>query len=898
MSKETVIPLPPKKDRSSPQRRKRRRRSFFLKFLACLFILGLVAGMTGLAIAYFYAKPRLELADSFNLDEIDDLEVASLILDRNGEEIGRIFVQNRQPIPISEVAPHFVQALLAAEDSRFYTHDGVDYMGILRAIWLNLKAGEVTQGASTITQQLARNAFELKERSVSRKVTEAFLARRIEREIGDKEKILELYLNRIYFGSGYYGISAAANGYFGKDPKDLTIPESAAIAGVIRNPTFRSPHNYPEAAKKTRDYVLSRMRDEGMLTEEQLKQFQNEPLLTVEKGSASGRSKFVWERVRQQVIDLVGYENAIKGGFRIHTTIDSRIQHEAEESLTRQLDRVEKRPGYKHQTREIFKELKASSQKNGNEGQAPPQPAYLQGAVLVVDNRTGGILAFVGGRDFNDSMFDRTSLARRSPGTAFIPFVYAAAFENGMFPGSLIDDSPIDNRRVMIGGTAGILGEWGAENLENTYEGDITARQGLAKSKGAATVRLGIQTGLEKVVGLAERSGMTFEGDLKNFNASLLGRNPVSMEELCLAYTIFPNGGGHPARTFIISRIEDIHGQEIFVPNPNQSAARVIDPYTAYQVTSCLEDALRHGTGQKAGAEYGLKDFPAAGKSGTEYDFTDNWFAGFTSEVTCAVWAGFDQPKAIYPGAFSNETVLPVWTAVMNAAAEVTEPVAFAPPADAMKVEICSLSGELATDACYEVDRTGRAAKQIRSTYVEYLRPGTRIDSVCHVHGGPGAKPRTAPPRIETREAPNSLTNTGRSGGGGVLIAQRLVSSEPVIPVGPTILGEDPYDSLVPKLRARALISEKPSANPLDETPDPSSGANEGAGDDLSKEPLVARPVGGAAEPMVARPIASGDSPVVARPIGEPDGAAGAEDETPAATNRVRLEPPKPIQFD
>lgn len=869
-----------------------------MKIFVAFFVLGVIAALTGLIFVYFYAKPRQDLAETFDLSEIDDLEVASVILDRHGEEIGRIFVQNREPISIEEVSPNFVRALLAAEDARFYVHDGVDYVGVLRAVWLNLKAREVTQGASTVTQQLARNAFNLKERSLSRKVTEAFLARRIEREF-NKDQILELYLNRIYFGSGFYGISAAAKGYFGKEAKDLTVPESAVLAGVIRNPYYRSPFNFPDAAKNTRNYVLKRMYEEDLLQKADYKKFIEEPLVTATRTSAFGQSKYVYERVRQQVIQLIGYERASEGGFQIHTTIDNGVQMAAEKKLVAQLDQIETRGGYPHQTRDIYKVVKKNFLESAAEGAQPPPPEYLQGAALMIDNVTGGIIALVGGRDFNDSMYDRTTQARRPPGTAFTPFVYATAFENGLYPGSLVEDTPMDNKQVQIGGEAGILGEWGTES-ESIYEGEITARRALAMSRNAATVRVGARVGLEKVVTLAKEAGITFQGDIQNFNATLLGKSETTMEEVCLAYSIFPNKGSHPREIHIISSIEDSTGKSIYAPEVGMSPERPIDAFTAYQISSVLSDALKSGTGKKAYEEYGLKSFPAAGKTGTEYGFTDNWFVGFTSEVTCAVWAGFDQPQTIYPGAFSSETVLPVWADMMNEAAESFEPLAFEPPSTAVKVEICSLSGQLATDACYEVEQNGASTLQRRSTYMEYLRPGTEVTAICEVHGGPGAIPRTGPSRAPDR----SLTLRDE---GGALRAQPLAATaDPIVPVGPTVVGLDPYQSLAPVLRAQVVIPEV-------EEDDEEAEESEGDTEEEGSGGLIARPLGAAGSDereyreldtsamLRAEPTSdvSSDSPAATRPVARPLGSIEGEEEEPEVPDTgVALPVPKPIEFD
>lgn len=801
---ETVIDLPPFGEEEAKRAKKRRRRIFWLKFMGFCLILCLIVALIGAAGAFFYCKPRYDLAHSFDLSEIDEVEVASRIFDRNGQELGRIFVQNRRPVSIEEVSPHFINALLAAEDSRFYEHDGVDYWGIVRALYYGIRSKSINQGASTITQQLSRQSFELKDRTISRKITEIFLAQRIERYIAEKEggknagkqKILELYLNRIYFGSGYYGIASAGEGYFGKDPARLSLGEGATLAATIPNPYHRSPRTFPETSMRWRNHVLNRMEVEGYIDEDKRDRTQRTPVRTIAKGNITGKSAFVYERVRQEVIDLLGKEAVSKGGFEIHTTIDGDIQQTAEDMLKDQLTKIEQHPDFNHNTLAEYKVKKKEFRENAHPDQTFPAPTYLQGAILMIDNKTGATITRIGSRDFSDSMFDRVSQGKRPTGTAFKPFVYAAAFEgtaekDSYFPGTLLDDTPMDTRQVMVGGTTGILGEWGPENFDNVYENVITARTALAKSKNAATVRMGQKIGLKPVVDLAEKAGLVFEGDLKRFNATFLGRNPVSPEDLALAYTIFPNSGRRPEKTHIIANIKDSLGNVIYTPNVAMQEGQVVDRYTSYQVSSILSDAFKTGPASKAREKYDLGNFPIAGKTGTEYNFTDNWFVGYTSEVTCVIWCGFDQKKSIYPGAFSSDTVLPIWSHLMNEAAKRFEPKAFLPPPDALQVEICLKSGERATDSCFEtVDNNGKAS-QIRCTYNEYLRPGTDLGSICRIHG-------SAASRILTQ---NKIKRRN-----GIIVPQIVVreSAEPVFPIGPTIIGtEDPYNSIAPIIRAR-----------------------------------------------------------------------------------------------
>lgn len=777
----------------------------WFKFFGFLIVLGLMVALIGLVGAFLYCKPRYDLAQTFDLADLSKVEVATRIVDRNGKELGKIFVQNRQPIPIEEVSDHFIKALVAAEDGSFYTHDGVDYTGVLRAVYWNFKANSVTMGASTITQQLARNTFELRDRTVSRKVTEAFLARRIEKELGDKQRVLELYLNRIYFGSGYYGIEAAAEGYFGKPAKDLTIVEAATLAGVIRNPYYRSPRKYPAACKKTRDYVLELMKKEEYIDRETMERNQKSPIRVVDKASLTGKSGYVYEKVRQEVIQILGSEKVNSGGYVIETTIDSDLQTTANLAIQEQLDLIEEDARFTAERRADYKKTKRAFYDAKDSSAILAAPRYLQGAILMIDNETGSVLAQVGGRDFNDSMFDRTILGRYNTGTVFKPFIYAAAFEKGFFPGTLLNDSPINNKMVMVGGTTGVLGEWGTENPDNFYDGTITARDALIYGKNAATVRMGMRTGLASVVEVAERAGFKFKPE-DRLNKSLMGRFPASISEMALAYSCFPNGGKRVPKTQLISVIRNSDAQIVhnFKINDvrDKDAIKVVDPYTAYQINDILKAAMTEGTGKKAKQKWGLQDFVVAGKTGTEYNYTDNWFAGYTTEVTCVGWIGFDNRKRILPEAFSSETILPAWTKVMNAARNITEPKDFRAPAGAQEEQICIKSGELACDECYEtvVGEDG-VSSQVRSTRLEFLRPGTNLSAVCHIHSQGG---KIKGIRADMRD--NKAKNPDRK--------FLTISTEPILPTAPTIIGNDPYGAIKPLVSTAAFTEKAVGTDP------------------------------------------------------------------------------------
>lgn len=783
------------------------RRTWF----AALIILLLVGGVTVMAVMLAVVKPLREQAESFNLEDIHKIERASVIFDRKGDELGRIYVLNRTPVKIEQVPQHFIQALTAEEDSRFFHHTGVDYIGIARAFWLNYKAGSETQGASTITQQLAREAFKLKDlveeagrknSRYKRKLVEAFLAERIEKKFS-KSEILELYLNRIYFGGGFYGVQAASQGYFGKDVGALDVLESATICGIIKSPNNIQPLRYPERAKKARNHVLDRMKIEGFITGEEHDRMCAAPVVTSPR-EADARMSHVYEEVRQQVVKIVGDEAALAGGFKIYTTIDSRLQKIAEEAVRKRLAETEQHRGYDNQTyaqfRAIIEDYRKKIRAKAIAPETPqPQPQYLQAAVLMMDNRDGGVLAMVGGRDFNDSVFNRAVQSRRPAGTAFIPFVYAAAFGSPeYFPPLRIEDGPIDNRRVMIGGLTGILGEWGTEQEETKYADRITAREALLQSRNAATVRLGEKVGLEAVKNLAQKAGFKFKAPQGEYPNTFLGANEVKLDEMCLAYSTFANGGKRPKEINLINRITDTEGTVIHqVKEEDEKMVTAMDETAAYQTHTCLVDSLKRGTGKPAYDEFGLERFPVAGKTGTHYEFKDLWFVGYTSAITCGVWCGFDQQKTIYTGAYSNRIALPIWVDAMNAARKEYKPEEIPVPPDAQFVEVCRRSGLRATDACYEKvpDPIHGGSRSVRDTYQEVLRPGSVFDDFCDIHTG------------SERPLLISSVNPGESELSSMPSESHLdmARAEPIRMQGPAIIGADPYNSIQPILRATVV---------------------------------------------------------------------------------------------
>lgn len=767
-------------ERNSNRRKLRKRRFYKRKgFWLTLFLLGALACGAGLKFAEAFTRTFRERAETYDLDRINDLEIPSVIVDRNGKEIGRIFVQNRSVISIAEVPDIFIDALRAGEDQRFNTHDGVDYIGIIRAGYLNWKAGETTQGASTITQQLARNAYDLEserkergESGIERKLVEAFLARRIEK-CYEKPQILEFYLNRIYFGSGYYGIRSASLGYFGKEPRQLNALESAAIVGCIKNPTNLSPLNHPEANRKSRNLVIGRMVDIGALKRREAKELFDAPLKLNPKPLQRGTTH-LYERVADAVNAALGEDALAAGGFIIHTTILAEAQEAAQQSLTETLEKAETHPGYRRQKRSDYRK-----------GDSKP-PEYLQGAVLMVDHETGEVLAHVGGRDYAQVPYDFIELGKRPLGTAFHPFIYAAGLEQGLTPATVVEDEPMDNRSVMVGGREGILGEWGMEVASPVYEGKIPTRKALENSKIAATVRFADQTGLKKVVRKACDFGFPLE------KAELLPRIAVGFEEVTMkqavrAIAAFSSGGKlGPRKLVYLDRVEDPAGRVIYrrqrsVPERPQ----VIDPATAWQVHSMMAGSLYRGSSK--GVLEGMleKPFHGAGKGGSTHDFADCWFLGYNKRVTCSVWTGFllSNGEPIYPGAFSRDLAMPVWKATMNAAAPAFGGSGIAAPANVVQVPVCSVSGQRSTQFCQEYveDPQTGTVRSHPTSVSDYFRRGTERLPFCTLHSG-------------------ASTDAGHSD--NPLLNMPALDAVPVRPTAPALLGDDPYHTELPSTAA------------------------------------------------------------------------------------------------
>ena len=662
-------------------------------------------------------------ASTFDISLVKEIPQRSTVYDMNGVLYSRLQGENRVVVKGSEVAPGFVDALLAREDTRFHSHRGVDPLGVVRAVVANVTAKSAKQGASTLTQQLARNTFPLGGKNVHRKLLEAFVAIRIEQHY-TKDEVLEHYMNRIYFGAGVYGIETASLSYFGKHAKDLSLAESAMMAGIIRAPTTFSPRKNWKGALRQRDQVLDRLVKLEKITLAEGEAAKKSSIALSKRPRLQLQENYALDAVREDLEILLSDEQQADGGMKIYTTIDPVLQRAAEQAVDANLRKVEQRAGYNHPKRAAFASLPDEEK---------TRTPYLQGAALVIDQRDGGVRAIVGGRDYGESPFNRARVSRRQVGSTFKPFVYAAAFQRGMLPGMTIDDGPI--RRGEVEGAA----DWHPENSDGTFKGLMAADEGLIQSRNTVSVRVGELAGLDGILRFARASG--FE-DVPKQPSIYLGAFESTLSELTSAYTVLANLGTR-RHSYIIERIDDSAGETIY--RAPHLAPQVLDPGVCWLASSAMGKVMERGTASTVKSEGFSK--PCAGKTGTTNDYLDAWFVGYTSSLTCGVWVGLDQPKTIVSRGYGAALALPIWADIM-AAAPARYPAKSLPAPSLRHCDVCAVSNELATDGC----------ARINAAYSVSL-PETRIPHrTCHLHQG-----RPITQRTESKRQPPTTSGLLRS---------------------------------------------------------------------------------------------------------------------------------------
>jgi penicillin-binding protein 1A len=625
--------------RKKRKTRPKRRRSH--GFFKAVFKLGFVTALLWTTIAAGYYAWALR----FDLRAIHAMDERSVVYDYKGGYYSRLAGENRVVVPFDKVSNHFVNALISREDRRFYQHHGVDPIGVARAVVRNLFLGGFREGASTITQQLARNSFPLGGKNLHRKLIEAALAFRVETEL-TKEEILEAYMNRIYFGSGTYGIEAASLTYFGKPSSRLSLPEAATLAGLICSPNRFSPFNNPQGSVRERNTVLKRMHDLGLITLAQRNESSSEPLVIAPKTKTAPEDNWAMDAILRDLDMVLEPGQLDGGGLKIYTTIDAGLQRATEESVARRLREIEAQPGYPHQPAGAFDREVLDAQKS-----AP----YLQAAAVAMDNDTGGIRAIVGGRDYGRSKFHRALFGQRQIGSTVKPFVYAEAFQQGLQPGD-----PVDDGRIEPGDIPSKYGSYSPSNSDGTYRGMLPAGEGLVQSRNTMTIRIGLGAGLDNVAKAIIRAGLA--ADPPRYPALCLGAFETNLKDLTAAYTVFATGGTK-LQPYLIERVTDARGHLLY--KATHGRLPVFYPSAARQTTGLLEEVVDRGTGARA-RELGLRG-RAAGKTGTTNKFVDAWFLGFDSQLTCGVWVGFDQPRTIRPAGYGAALALPIWVDMIQA---------------------------------------------------------------------------------------------------------------------------------------------------------------------------------------------------------------------------------------
>ena len=611
------------------------------------------------------------------------------ILDRRNRLMGRLETVRRQNISIKQVPEFVQQAFIATEDRRFYQHDGLDWRGFFRALASNLKAGRTREGFSTITMQVARNTFAVRKypaRSLRQKLTELRLARLIERSL-TKQQILELYFNVIYMGNGVYGVQAASRDLFGRNVNQLNLPQAAMLAALPKAPSAYTPRRHPQRALARRNLVLSLMVKEGYVSANRLPGLQAERLRIArdEFRPKDANDSYALDAVRALVDSIIQGGTSDIVDLTVRTTLDRDAQIAADRAVRRQASAIQSEAGRR---------------------------ALIQGAMVAIDPRNGDIRALTGGRQYERGTFNRALLAHRQPGSAFKPFVYAAAMASGYTPSSEVDDFPIE---VIQGRDI-----WTPANYNDDYGGRITFRQALIKSANAATVRVSQAVGIPRIIDAARQNGIVSQ--MPNVPSMALGALDVTPLELVTAYAPFANGGFR-VRPRLVRSISTADETPIWQDEDVREGNHVpvMNPMDAYQVTSMLQGVIDYGTGRVV-REYGATGL-IAGKTGTTNSGTDVWFVGYTPTIVAGFWFGFDNPAPISGDASGGRLAAPAWAEwYVNGWKERAPATAWNPPPGMSMRMIDPTTGYLATEWC-------------PATRNEYYKPGTEPVAQCPIHG-------------------------------------------------------------------------------------------------------------------------------------------------------------------
>jgi len=676
--------------------------SSYVRKVGYLF-LGLLAFVVGCSI-YLFVQSR----DLPSLQQLEEYKpkLASKVYSADLKIIDEYFVEKRSYVALEDMPVDLINAVIATEDRKFFSHWGFDLRRFVQAAFINLISMDFSQGASTLTQQLARQIY-IKtiglEKTITRKVKELITAIQIERTY-TKEEILEMYLNHVNFGHGAYGCQSGARKYYGKDVQELTVDECAMLVGLLKAPGAYTPFRHPERALRRRNIVLAAMRDMDFITEDEFETYLNKPIEVVDRREehTAGLAPYFVEYVRKKMQEQYGYDLYTEG-LSIYTTLDSRAQACAEKAVNKQIAALQQQVNDFYIKKGLLRELADSTFWQAHDFDVMVRDSAFvdsllkakvraQAALVSIDPRNGHILAMVGGRDFSESKWNRAVQARRQPGSAFKPFVYTVAVDNGFPPSYEVLNQPVVT--FMPDGS-----RWSPRNYDHTVGGPTTFREGLRRSLNLVTIRV-LQNVIKKpelVVDYAHRLGI--KSHLDAVSAIALGVSDVTPLEITSAYGVFANRGVLVEPVAIL-RVEDKNGSVIFQHIPK--SREVLRKETAYIITNMLQTVMDHGTGGSARWRYHFYR-PAAGKTGTTQDYSDAWFLGFTPQIVTGVWTGLDDyTRTLGDKQTGTRAALPIWAPYMKAVHDTLGlPEAdFVMPEGVVKVTICKDSKLLTTPDC------------------------------------------------------------------------------------------------------------------------------------------------------------------------------------------------------
>ncbi len=693
--------------------------------------------------------------------------------------IGEIKAEKGIFTPLNKMPRHLIDAVVSIEDSRFWKHKGIDYVAIVRALLKDIAHVELKEGASTITQQLAKVVFLTPEKTIKRKIREASLAIKMEKNL-DKKEILELYLNKVYFGHGAYGVEMASRAYFGKSVRDLSLPEAALIAALIKAPSIYSPHNNITKAKERQETVLSRMEEEGYIKKSEREKAVKQPLhLSSLRRGAEANNYFI-EYVKKYLEGKYDEDTIYKGGLKVYTTLDRNMQIAAQKALQDGIKELDKRKGWRgpldHKEIDVKKEMENKDEYNpfitdgdeissgivlkvsekealiksrgiagklsiidalwasnvinsktkksyvikkfdltkilkpgdiikvrlkGKKGKeisfSLEQEPDVEGAVVAVEQRTGFIRALIGGYDYTKSEYNRAMYAKRQPGSAFKPIIYAAAMDNGFTPASIIDDTPVTYE-------GGPKGEWTPENYDNKSYGLTRMRDALAYSRNVVTVKLVDTIGIGKVIDFAKNIGL--ESDIQHDLSIALGTLSVTPLDLCMGFSVFANYGLR-VKPIAVKYVTDSRGR--IVESNETESAQVISQQTSFLITSMMQDVINYGTGWRIKA----LGRPAAGKTGTTNEYRDAWFVGYTTDLTTCAWVGFDDMRPLGSQETGARAASPIWLSFMKSVSPTEGSYNFTVPEGIVSYMIDPATGLLARE-------------ETPGAFKEYFKEGTQ----------------------------------------------------------------------------------------------------------------------------------------------------------------------------